>query len=225
VTAARPAHPSPPSAVAAPAGRRARHAARTRAAITAAARRLFDERGYDHTTVEQIADAAEVAPRTVFRYFPTKESILFAELDVVRQELLDRFDRATAADDAGRDPLRTLFDVLDASADLVEDRLEQLSWGFRVAEEHAASRAYAETTLRAATFGPLVDRLAVRLGVDPATDPRPEAWATVALTLFGAAVKAAAQDPSGRTKVRSTFRRLRSETGAAMAPTSSRRSG
>jgi AcrR family transcriptional regulator len=57
-------------------GLRARKKLRTRQAIREAAYRLIQERGYDNTTIEQIAAAAEVSPSTVFRYFPSKEHII-----------------------------------------------------------------------------------------------------------------------------------------------------
>lgn len=53
--------------------------ARTRAAIQREALRLFRERGYEATTVEQVAQAAEVAHTTVFRYFPTKEDLVISD--------------------------------------------------------------------------------------------------------------------------------------------------
>ncbi|MET7361620.1 TetR family transcriptional regulator [Streptomyces sp. NPDC005562] len=59
-------------------GLRERKKARTKAAIQREAVRLFREHGYSATTIEQIAEAAEVAPSTVFRYFATKQDLVFS---------------------------------------------------------------------------------------------------------------------------------------------------
>lgn len=63
-------------------GLRERKKARTRTAMQQHALRLFRDQGYEATTIEQIAEAAEVSPSTFFRYFPTKE-------DVVMYDALD----------------------------------------------------------------------------------------------------------------------------------------
>jgi AcrR family transcriptional regulator len=62
-----------------PKGLRERKKARTREAIRDHAFRLFRAQGYGATTVEQIAEAAEVSPSTFFRYFPNKEDVALTD--------------------------------------------------------------------------------------------------------------------------------------------------
>jgi AcrR family transcriptional regulator len=58
---------------------RERKKVQTRLAIRREAFRLFDKHGYANTTIEQIADAADVSPRTFYRYFRVKESLLLSD--------------------------------------------------------------------------------------------------------------------------------------------------
>lgn len=69
-----------------PEGRRERKKHQTAVALHDAAMRLFVERGYAETTVEDIADLADVSARTFFRYFSSKESVVFAD-EAVRRDL------------------------------------------------------------------------------------------------------------------------------------------
>jgi AcrR family transcriptional regulator len=77
-----------------PYGLRERKKARTRAAIREHALRLFREQGYQRTTVEQIAAAAEVSPSTFFRYFPTKEDLVLQ--DDMDTRMIEAFERQPA---------------------------------------------------------------------------------------------------------------------------------
>lgn len=70
-------------------GLRERKKLKTRTAIRDATYRLIKEQGYEATTVEQIAEEAEVSASTVFRYFPTKEDIVITdEYDVLVEDML-----------------------------------------------------------------------------------------------------------------------------------------
>jgi AcrR family transcriptional regulator len=93
-----------------PMGLRERKKAKTRAAIREHALRLFRERGYSATTVEQIAAAAEVSPATFFRYFPTKEDVVLQDdLDVVTLEALQAQPAALGPIAAMRAATRAMF--------------------------------------------------------------------------------------------------------------------
>ncbi|MBF8189314.1 TetR/AcrR family transcriptional regulator [Nonomuraea sp. K274] len=63
-------------------GRRERKKQRTREALVAAAVELFEKRGYERTTIAEIAAAADVSTRTFFLHFPTKEDVLLANARV-----------------------------------------------------------------------------------------------------------------------------------------------
>jgi AcrR family transcriptional regulator len=77
-----------------PTGLRERKKQKTKEAIQREAMRLFQENGYEETTIEEIAEAAEISPSTFFNYFPTKEDVV----------LYDRYDPIMASMMLSRPP-------------------------------------------------------------------------------------------------------------------------
>jgi len=139
------------------AGLRERKKAKTRAEIQRQALRLFRERGYEETTVSQIAEAAEVSESTFFRYFPTKEDVVLwdefdplifealraqpAELSTIRalrNAIRDVLARTSASEQSGlRERVALLLSVPPLRAAL----LDQVSGPMRLLAEAVAERA------------------------------------------------------------------------------------
>jgi len=99
-------------------GLRERKKARTRWAIQDHAMRLFGEQGYEATTVDQIAAAAEISPSTFFRYFATKEDM------VVQDEYDDLFVEGFRLAGGSDDPMGTFRSALRAAL----AGLDQATW-------------------------------------------------------------------------------------------------
>jgi AcrR family transcriptional regulator len=92
-------------------GLRERKKAKTHVEVQKQALRLFREKGYGNTTVEQIADAAEVSPSTFFRYFSTKE-------DVVMYNIIDPVViEAFKAQPVGLSPIQAIRVSIKSSYD------------------------------------------------------------------------------------------------------------
>ncbi|WP_053163677.1 TetR/AcrR family transcriptional regulator [Streptomyces noursei] len=99
---------------------RERKRERTRQAIIDAAANLFERRGYEGTTIAEIADAAEIGTRTFFSYFASKEELLFPESDA-------RIAAAVAAIEAREPADRPVDLLLQALQDVNETNTEMAS--------------------------------------------------------------------------------------------------
>jgi len=141
-----------------PTSLRERKKARTRASLREHALRLFREQGYQATTVEQIAAAAEVSPSTFFRYFPTKE-------DVVLQDDMDtRMMEAFARQPAGLTPIAAVrAAVREAWASFTDAEWELIRQGAELSVEVPEIRARAMSEM-ARSSSVIANALAERTG-------------------------------------------------------------
>ncbi len=159
-------------------GLRERKRERTRAALVDAGRRLFEERGYDGTTVADIAAAAEIGTRTFFAYFESKEELLFPASD----QRVDTALRAIAGRHEGERPARVLLRAFDEAT----------------ADEELTSPT-AALRLRFIATAPAVQARALRMQLEAQRristallDAYPELDAVEATALVGAFIGAAA---------------------------------
>lgn len=89
--------------------RRARRVREVREKILAAAVALFDEQGFDATKVTDICDRADVANKTFFNHFPTKNDLLRAIASIALEEFLAKIEDARKAPGTTRERLHALF--------------------------------------------------------------------------------------------------------------------
>ncbi|GAA4083358.1 MULTISPECIES: TetR family transcriptional regulator [Actinomadura] len=117
-------------------GLRERTRRAVRAELAELALGLFVEHGYERTTVEDIAAAAGLSKRSFFRYFPTKEDVLFGDVD----ELADQIADAIRERPAGEDPWTCLHLVLRDWEGRIHAAQRELT-GLRLIETTPALRA------------------------------------------------------------------------------------
>jgi AcrR family transcriptional regulator len=154
-------------------GKRELDRRRTSAAIRTAALDLFARDGYDATTVERIAEASGVSPRTFFRYFPHKEALLFGD---GLQALLVALLRERPRGEPLLTSLREVSIHLPGADDHETERRRRLR--DELIHEHPSILAFGRSLL--VELEPsVVDLAADRLQVDPAGDARPHVFAAL----------------------------------------------
>ncbi|AYY15613.1 TetR family transcriptional regulator [Actinobacteria bacterium YIM 96077] len=169
-------------------GLRERKKARTRAAIQDHALRLYLEQGYAATTIEQIAEAAEVSQSTFFRYFSTKaETVLYDRLDPVLMDSLLNQPAELSPLAAVRAAIHQVLDQLKPD----ELELEQTRWRL-VAQEPELRSALTDHIAQPTAL--LTETIAQRVGREP-DDIAIVIWAGGLIGAIYAAFFAALQDP------------------------------
>jgi AcrR family transcriptional regulator len=101
----RPSRAAVVSAPGEPTGRRDRKKSETRQALRDAAHRLFAEKGFSHTTIDDIAEAANVSRRTFFRYYDSKDDLLRSDVS----DLLPVMLAALRSRPAGEPPFAAIL--------------------------------------------------------------------------------------------------------------------
>ncbi len=163
-------------------GRRERKKLQTRRALEEAALRLFAERGFDGTTIEDITEAVDVAPRTFFRHFASKEDVLLAEKRAQLRALRAFLDAVPE----GAEPLEVIHQAMHRLAVEYEEQRGVILLQAQLVERTPALlgaflRSYAdyETTITAA-----VARLT-------GCDPHREVYPTLVSAVTLAAIRTA----------------------------------
>ncbi|MFD4710876.1 TetR family transcriptional regulator [Streptomyces sp. NPDC058430] len=102
-------------------GLRERKKQRTRDALLRSALELFTTKGYDRTTVDEIAEAVDVSQRTFFRYFTSKEETAFAVQDMVESRFVTLLRERPAADSPFEALRGAVLDAWDTLGEPIEE--------------------------------------------------------------------------------------------------------
>jgi AcrR family transcriptional regulator len=170
------------------AGLRERKKQRTRCALIDSAFALFQRKGFDATTIDEIAEAVDVSPRTFFRYFASKEEVALSLLDEQLGVLVDLLAARPAEEPA-------LTALHHAAVDVIR-ACENGANGFDAAQYEsmrlllASSPALAAHSMEqgSARVMELARLIGIRMGVDHVTDPRPHLVASVGICAVQTAV-------------------------------------
>lgn len=177
-------------------GLRERKKERTRQALIDAAFELFQRKGFDATTVEEVAAAVEVSPRTFFRYFASKEEVALTLQDDLKDAIIGELAVRPAGEPvmtAIRRAFRAVAeDLQDEVGDNVLDKDNSISQRFACFNDLVTSSPSlfaASLEHTTAKQDDLVGLVADRMGTDPASDLRPHLATAVAVCAARAALE------------------------------------
>ena len=158
-------------------GLRARKKLRTRQTIERVALELIEAQGFDSTTIDEIAAAADIAPRTFFHYFRSKEDVVLADYTARLDQIIAAL-KASPADQPPWPALRGAF--LAVGADYETER-DDLLRRFRIVRS-TPSVAARNLQLQASWEDAVADAVSDWLGLDADEDMRPRLVAGAALS-------------------------------------------
>ncbi len=165
--------------------RRSRKKSRTRTELAEAGAHLFATRGFDETTTNDIAERADVSQRTLFRHFPTKEAVLYGDMDELLTELRD----ALEARPASEAPLAVVRNAVQSLADNFGRHRDRRLLQARLAATYPSVSAYSRATVQLGWEREIIAALARHMDVDPMVDARPEVIAGASMSAIRIATR------------------------------------
>jgi AcrR family transcriptional regulator len=186
---AAPAPPPAPPAPPAPASLRERKKKATRRSLRRIALQLVADRGFAQVTIEDIAAAADVSPRTFFNYFASKEAAVFGADPERTAELLRRIVEEVPGETA-LEALRLIIvdEARHVSAEIADMEGEIADWKRQMRSSQADPHLRAARAAHMATVeSDIATALARRLGTDTETDPYPIVLASAAMAVMRSA--------------------------------------
>jgi AcrR family transcriptional regulator len=163
-------------------GLRERKKAETRRALGSAALRLAQEHGPDGVTIEAIAEAAGVSPRTFFNYFSSKDDAVAGVVPTESSELMGDL----LAQPPDQPPLEALRGMCLHAADRLEATADELWERHQLAQQHPALAAR-----RAARFADVERSLAAEIGRRSGLDPDRDVFPALVVTAAIGALRVA----------------------------------
>ena len=166
-------------------GRRERKKQRTRDDLMAHAARLFAKKGFDETTTEDIAEAADLSQRTFFRHFSSKEAVLYGDMENQR----DRMHAALLERPTDEPVIHAVRHAIMTLADNYVAERDHRFLQAKLAAAYPSVSAYSRAVVQADWERALIDAISERLGVDPLVDPRPEIVAGAAMSALRVSIR------------------------------------
>lgn len=166
------------------AGRRERKKAATRQAIEDTARELYAQRGFDKTSVLDITETIDVSERTFYRYFTSKEDVLFGPWRRDLELAIELIESRPPSES----PLEAMRGALLAMASHFEENRDRYLFIAQLAGSSADVAAYQGAVIMPSLVEAGALGLARRLGVEPTEDLRPYLFAGVGAAAVNAAV-------------------------------------
>jgi AcrR family transcriptional regulator len=165
--------------------RRVRKREATRAALEQAAWDLFEQQGFAATTIEDITERVDVAERTFFRHFPSKEAALFGDPSVLETHFRSTLLTRPAGEDIRSSLRATLVEIGEA---VVAPARERHLLRHRILHENGDPRLEDHLGALSAKSNMLRAAIAERLGTDP-SDPHAQLLGGVVVTIIDVAYR------------------------------------